>query len=159
MLQVLNTETMNRVILMAGLVLSIAVLLTSPVVPFAEAAQLKDKETINGVVFDCRANRGIITCSMKSATGGTVKSAGLVDSDAVPNVCDSTGSAEKKRLSVTNRKSLCGEFITGEIYHAQVDFVDGGLHEDNGACIEHFGNSIVITEAPSQNVQSCDPPS
>ena len=111
-------------------IFTIAVIVASSIVPLAEAKPIKLSETVNSIDLSCSSNHGILTCSIKSHSGGTVKNV-LLDN---PNseglsTCDGDTS-DKKRISVTNRNSVnCPNetepFIEGQTWILTVQFVDG----------------------------------
>jgi len=141
---------------MAGVILAITVLVTGTIVQSAEAAPLKDTTINDGVVFSCSANKGILTCNAKSESGGKVKNLSLTDPFEVPNLCDNN-SNERKRLSVTNRKSLnCEAFVENDIFALTLSMVDGAAYAGDPMCVFHNGDNIALIESFSSSILACE---
>ena len=98
---------MNKTFALVAAILSITALVTSSAIPIAEAKPLKFSETIDGVNLICSANHGILSCTVKSFSGGTFGSVLMTNpnpADGSLSLCDADES-DKKRKSVTNRNS------------------------------------------------------
>ena len=93
---------------MAVAILSITALATSSFIPIAEAKPLKTSEVINDLIdLKCSANHGILSCTVKSFSGGTFGPVLMTNpnpSDGSLGLCD-VDESDKKRKSVTNRNS------------------------------------------------------
>ena len=92
---------------MAVAILSITVLVTSSSISMAEAKPLRFSEIIDGINLICSANHGILSCTVKSFSGGTFGPVLMTNpnpSDGSLSLCD-VDESDKKRKSVTNRNS------------------------------------------------------
>ena len=113
----------------------------------AEAKPIKLSETVNDLIdLSCSSNHGILKCSIKSHSGGTVKNVSLNNPNSEGlSTCDGDTS-EKKRISVTNRKSVnCPNetepFIEGQTWILTVQFVDGSP-ANLQVEVTHLGSTI-----------------
>lgn len=119
------------------------------------ASPLKSAATINGAIIFCTANNGILTCSVKSASSGTIGGFSMKDPSLGPGLCDNVQN-EKKRLAVTSRMAdLCTEpFEEGQVFAVTVYNVDGTFRNTT-SCIRHLGSSITIEPSPTNRVAGC----
>jgi hypothetical protein len=118
---------MNKAFAIAT-ILTITALATSSAIPMASAKPLKTSEVINDLIdLSCSANHGILTCTVKSFSGGTIGPVILTQtvSGKLP-LCDVENST-KKRISVTNRNSenCTDPFVEGQTLKITVIRVDG----------------------------------
>ncbi len=118
---------MNKTFAIAT-ILTITALATSSAIPMAAAKPLKTSEVINDLIdLSCSANHGILTCTLKSFSGGTIGPVLMTKtvSGGLP-LCDVENST-KKRISVTNRHSenCTAPFVEDQTLKITVIKVDG----------------------------------
>ena len=137
---------MNKTFAIAT-VLTIAALATISAIPMAEAKPLKTSEVIIDLIdLSCSANHGILTCTVKSFSGGTIGPVILTQnvSGKLP-LCD-VDYSNKKRISVTNRNSEnCTEpFVEDQKLKITVIKVDGTV-KNLEIEIAHKGDFLEFT--------------
>lgn len=128
-------------------ILTITVLATSSVIPMAEAKPLKTSEVINDWIdLSCSANHGILTCTVKNFSGGTIGHVLMTnpDSGGGLSLCDFDDST-KKRKSVTNRNSEnCPEpFVEGQTL--RITIVQFGIGGNLLVNVTHHGDGLRFT--------------